>query len=72
VAANQWGSFADGKAAYGRSMIVDPWGTVLAQAPDGDGVITAELDQARVEDVRRRIPALAHRQPAAYQWPAGV
>jgi predicted amidohydrolase len=72
VAANQWGSFADGKAAYGRSMIVDPWGTVLAQAPDGDGVITAELDQARVEDVRRRIPALANRQPAAYQWPAGV
>jgi deaminated glutathione amidase len=72
VAANQWGSYADGKAAYGRSMIVDPWGVVLAQAPDGDGVISSELDRERIADVRRRIPALANRQPAAYQWPAEV
>jgi deaminated glutathione amidase len=72
VAANQWGSYADGKAAYGRSMIIDPWGVVVAQAPDGDGVISAELDRARIADVRRRIPALANRQPAAYHWPAEV
>jgi predicted amidohydrolase len=72
VAANQWGSFADGKAAYGRSSIVDPWGVVLAQAPDEDGVISAELDRARLEDVRRQLPSLANRQPAAYQWPAEV
>jgi predicted amidohydrolase len=72
VAANQWGSYADGKAAYGRSMIIDPWGVVVAQAPDGDGVISAELDRERIADVRRRIPALANRQPAAYQWPAEV
>jgi predicted amidohydrolase len=72
LAANQWGSYADGKAAYGRSMIVDPWGVVLAQAPDGDGVISAELDRERIADVRRRIPALANRQPAAYAWPAEV
>jgi predicted amidohydrolase len=72
VAANQWGSYVDGKAAYGRSMIVDPWGVVVAQASDGDGVISAELDRERIAEVRRRIPALANRQPAAYQWPAGV
>jgi predicted amidohydrolase len=72
VAANQWGSYADGKAAYGRSMIVDPWGIVVAQAPDGDGVISAEIDRARIEDIRLRVPSLANRQPAAYQWPAGV
>jgi predicted amidohydrolase len=72
VAANQWGSFADGKAAYGRSSIVDPWGIVLAQAPDEDCVISAELDRARLEDIRRRLPSLANRQPAAYQWPAEV
>jgi deaminated glutathione amidase len=72
VAANQWGSYPDGKAAYGRSMIVDPWGIVLTQAPDGDGVISAELERGRIADVRRRIPALANRQPAAYQWPAEV
>ena len=72
VAANQWGSFADGKAAYGRSSIVDPWGVVLAQAPDEDTVISAELDRARLEEVRRGLPALANRQSAAYQWPAEV
>ena len=72
VAPNQWGAFSDGKAAYGRSMVVDPWGVVLAQAPDEDTVIAAELDRARLADVRRRLPSLANRQPAAYQWPAGV
>src|SRR5439155_15937269 len=53
VAANQWGSYADGKASYGRSMIVDPWGVVLAQAPDEDGIIVAELERERLEDIRR-------------------
>ena len=72
VAANQWGSFAAGKAAYGRSSIVDPWGVVLAQAPDEDTVISAELDRARLEDVRRSLPSLANRQPSAYRWPEGV
>jgi predicted amidohydrolase len=72
VAPNQWGTFSEGKAAYGRSMIVDPWGVVLAQAPDEDGVISAELDRARLDDVRRRLPSLANRQPAAYQWPTEV
>jgi predicted amidohydrolase len=70
VAANQWGAHPDGKAAYGRSMIVDPWGLVLAQAPDEDTVIFAELERARLEDIRRNLPSLAHRQPAAYRWRA--
>jgi predicted amidohydrolase len=72
AAANQWGSFADGKAAYGRSSIVDPWGTVLAQAPDEDTVISAELDRKRLEEIRRSLPSLANRQAAAYTWPAEV
>ena len=72
AAANQWGTYADGKAAYGRSLIVDPWGVVLAQAADEDGVIAAEIDRAQVERVRRSLPSLANRQPAAYRWPAGV
>jgi deaminated glutathione amidase len=59
-----------GRPSYGRSLIVDPWGTILAQAPDEETVITAELEQARVEEVRRQIPSLANRQPSAYQWPA--
>ena len=72
VAANQWGSFAEGKAAYGRSSIIDPWGVVLAQATDEDTVISAELDRARLDEIRRSLPALANRQSAAYQWPAEV
>jgi predicted amidohydrolase len=72
VAANQWGAYPDGKASYGRSMIVDPWGVVLAQAPDEDGIIVAELERARLEDVRRTLPSLANRQPEAYHWPTEV
>jgi deaminated glutathione amidase len=58
------------KPSYGHSMIVDPWGIVLAQAPDGDGVISAELDLERLAEVRRNLPALEHRRPDAYRPPA--
>jgi deaminated glutathione amidase len=72
AAADQWGTYADGKASYGRSMIVDPWGVVLAQAADEDGVVAAEIERARMERVRDSLPSLANRQPAAYRWPAEV
>jgi predicted amidohydrolase len=54
-----------GQPAFGRSMIIDPWGTVVAQAPDRVGVISAELDLAWVRSIRRQIPALANRRPEA-------
>ena len=69
VAAGQFGQNLPGKWCYGRSMIVDPWGTVLAQAPDVQAVITAIVDRGFLQSVRRQIPSLANRQPAAYQWP---
>ena len=72
AAANEWGVHAEGKASYGRSTIVDPWGVVVAQAPDEDCVISAELDRAHMERVRSALPSLANRQPAAYKWPAPV
>ena len=72
AAANEWGTHEGGKASYGRSMIVDPWGLILAQAGDEDTVITAELDRAHLERIRRDLPSLANRQPTAYRWPAGV
>src|SRR5260370_1195207 len=53
----------------GRSMIVDPWGVVLAQAPDSVCHIVAELDLERQEQIRQDLPALANRRPAAYAWP---
>ena len=53
-----------GSPAYGRSMVVDPWGTIIAQAADTVGIIHAELDLDRVASVRRQIPALANRRLA--------
>ena len=66
VAANQIGEHAPGLRSGGRSMIVDPWGVVLAQAPDMQTAICADLDMARLQDIRRRLPALAGRRPQAY------
>jgi predicted amidohydrolase len=54
-----------GQPAFGRSMVVDPWGTVVAQAPDRVGIIAADLDLARVRSIRRQIPSLANRRPDA-------
>ena len=69
IAPNQWGADASGKWCYGRSVIVDPWGTVLATAADADTVIAATLDQAHVRTIRRQIPSLANRMPERYAWP---
>jgi len=70
VAANQVGEHAPGYRSGGRSMIVDPWGIVLAQAPDAETFAIAELDLDRQAEVRRTLPSLANRRPAAYRWPA--
>lgn len=70
AAANEWGVHQGGKASYGRSMIVDPWGVVLVAAPDEDTVVSAELDRGQMERIRQSLPSLANRQPAAYRWPA--
>ena len=59
-----------GQPAFGRSMIVDPWGTVIAQAPDAVAIVRAELDLDRVTAVRRQIPVLANRRAEAYETDA--
>lgn len=66
IASNVIGDHGDGKVSYGRSMIIDPWGVVLAQATDDECVITADLDMRVLEDVRRRLPSLASRVPDIY------
>ena len=67
VAANQVGPHPGGHHSGGASMIVDPWGAVLARANDETpGYILAELDYAHQDDIRKRIPLLEHRRPEAY------
>jgi predicted amidohydrolase len=72
IASNQVGEHAKGYRSGGRSMIVDPWGVVLAQAPDTETFITAELDLERQAEIRRTLPSLANRRPGAYTWPQEV
>ena len=68
IAPNQIGSHPGGYRSGGRSLIVDPWGLVLASAPDTEAVIVADLDLGSLHDVRRRLPSLAHRRSDAYAW----
>jgi predicted amidohydrolase len=62
VAAAQTGEHPGGRRTYGHSMIVGPWGEVLAERPSGPGIVVAELDIMRLEALRARFPALAHRR----------
>jgi predicted amidohydrolase len=72
IAANQIGEYLPGRRAGGRSMIVDPWGVVLAQAQDAVGVIFADLDLDRLAEIRASLPSLANRRPFAYDWSAAA
>jgi predicted amidohydrolase len=68
VAPNQIGAYAPGHRSGGRSLIVDPWGLILAGAPDREAAIVADLDLESLREVRRRLPSLANRRPEAYRW----
>ncbi len=70
IAPCMWGSHSGERKTFGHSLIVDPWGEVLADAGEGVGIVTADLDLARVEQVRAAIPALAHDR--AFLPPAGA
>ncbi|HEX3500570.1 MAG TPA: carbon-nitrogen hydrolase family protein [Stellaceae bacterium] len=59
----QWGEHAEGRKTFGHSLIVDPWGEVLADAGEGVGFVTAEIDTAKIAEARRMVPALRHDRP---------
>jgi predicted amidohydrolase len=65
-AANQVGVHAPGKESFGHSVVVDPWGTVLASTGDQPGIAIAGISRAKLLEVRAKLPALANRRPALY------
>jgi predicted amidohydrolase len=69
IAPDQVGEAPPHYSSYGRSMIVDPWGVVLAQAADHQCFVAADLDLERQEQIRESLPSLANRRPQAYRWP---
>ncbi|MEX2108902.1 MAG: carbon-nitrogen hydrolase family protein [Solirubrobacterales bacterium] len=69
LAPNQVGEAPPHYSSYGHSAIVDPWGTVLAMAPEKECFVAADLDLAAQEQVREALPSLANRRPEAYAWP---
>jgi predicted amidohydrolase len=71
LAPAQFGQNGPNRATYGRSMIIDPWGTVLATCPDRPSVAVAELDLSMQEDLRARLPCLSHERTAAYHVRTG-
>ena len=62
IAAAQGGLHENGRRTFGHSMVVDPWGEVLGVLPEGEGVVFAEIDPARIASVRAQLPALEHRR----------
>ena len=62
IASAQGGRHENGRRTWGHSMVIDPWGTVLAVQDEGEGVVVAELDPARLQQVRAQLPALQHRR----------
>ena len=69
VAPGQCGTSPGALAWHGHSLVVDPWGTVLADGGDRPGHVVADLDLDRLADVRARLPSLANRRPTTYRWP---
>ncbi len=63
LAAGQWGKHPGARRTYGHSLIVDPWGTVVAQASQRDAVVLADLDKQQLQEIRQRIPCAQHRRP---------
>lgn len=70
LAANQTGTHFGGRQTFGHSCLIDPWGELIAELPEGSGIVAGELDRDFLRDIRQRMPITAHRRfapPAAPQ-----
>ena len=72
IASAQGGKHANGRETYGDSLIIDPWGVVLSRLPQGPGVVLAEFNRERLENVRQQFPVLQHRVQCAASDQAGI
>ncbi|MDH5540425.1 MAG: carbon-nitrogen hydrolase family protein, partial [Rhizobacter sp.] len=63
IAAAQGGRHENGRRTFGHSMVIDPWGEVVARRDEGEGVVLAEIASAHIASVRTQLPALEHRRP---------
>ena len=63
ISPGQCGTLAGGAECYGHSLIVDPWGVVLADGGEEPGIVMSEIDLSKVAETRRRIPSLSHDRP---------
>ncbi|MGZ5274779.1 MAG: carbon-nitrogen hydrolase family protein [Caldimonas sp.] len=63
IAAAQGGRHENGRRTFGHSLIVDPWGEIVAMLPEGEGVVAGEVRHERIAEVREQLPALEHRRP---------
>jgi predicted amidohydrolase len=70
VATGQFGDKEDSVPTWGRSLIIDPWGTVVARASDGERVITAEFDEEYLSTIQRELPSLQHKRFDSYDLPS--
>jgi predicted amidohydrolase len=70
AAAAQTGRHNEKRESYGHAMIIDPWGTVVAQCRDGEGVAVADIDSAWLKGIRARVPVWQHRRPDLYGGPS--
>jgi predicted amidohydrolase len=69
LAPGQVGTAPPHYESWGHSMIIDPWGRILAEAGPGEGFVAADIDLAQQERIRTDVPSLANRRPQAYLWP---
>jgi len=62
VAANQWGQHSETRTTFGHSMVISPWGEILDEVEEGDGIAIAAMDKEEMQQIRLRMPLLSHQK----------